>query len=123
MLLENQLHMGWGAPWRAALSKKAVAATFSMWVISEDGNKEDVNSLQVISAQLEVSGEVVLGYFFFSWLAALVTEPKRNLVGIRVFAPLHQACRVGEQAQLLAVQVRPACVEGPEKGYMARYGL
>ena len=72
-----------------ALPDKAVAATFSMWVISEDGNKEDVNSLQVISAQLEVSGEVVLGYFFFSWLAALVTEPERNPVGIRVFAPLH----------------------------------
>ena len=81
--------MGWGVPWRVALPKKAVAATFSMWVISEDGNKEDVNSMQVISAQLEVSGEVILGYLFFSWLAALTTTPGRNPVGIRVFAPLH----------------------------------
>ena len=72
-----------------ALPDKAVAATFSVWVISKYGNNEDVIILQVILTKLEVSGEVILGYFFFSWLAALVTEPERNPVGIRVFAPLH----------------------------------
>ena len=40
--------MGWGAPWRAALPDKAVAATFSVWVIFKDGNDEDFISLQVI---------------------------------------------------------------------------
>ena len=73
----------------SSLLDKVVVATFSVWVISKDGNKEDVNSLKVILTQLEVSGEFILGYLFFRWLAALSTTPERNPVGIRVFAPLH----------------------------------
>ena len=81
--------MGWGAPWRAALLDKAVVATFNVWVIFEDEDTEDILSMQVILTQLEVSGKVILGYFFFSWLSALTMAPGRNPVGIRVFSPLH----------------------------------
>ena len=44
--------MGWGVPWQASLSDKVVVATFGVWVISKDGNDEDVISLQVISTKL-----------------------------------------------------------------------
>ena len=59
-----------------------------MWVIFEDGNNEDIISLQVILTNLEVSGEVILGYLFFSWLVALAMAPEKNPLQIQVLAPL-----------------------------------
>ena len=57
-----QLQMGWGVSWRASLQTKAVVAAFSVSGLSKDGNKQDDSSLQVNSNQLDVFGEVILGY-------------------------------------------------------------
>ena len=80
--------MGWGVPWRVALPDKAVAVTFNMWVISKDGNKEDFNSLPVISTQLEVSGEVILSYLSPSRSKVTTKTPMRNPIGIKVSTSL-----------------------------------
>ena len=133
VLLEHQLQlqMGWGVSWRAASWAKAVVAAFSVSGISEDGNKKYVDSLQVISTQLEVTGEVILGYLLFSRLATLSTAPERTpigttvlapfdkfcgvrtivlgafdkvcRVGTRVLAPFHKVCRASKQSQVPAV--------------------
>ena len=139
VLLEHQLQlqMGWGVPWRAASRAKAVVAAFSVSGISEYGNKKDVDSLQVISTQLEVSGEVILGYLLFSRLAVMSTAPERTSVGTRVLSPFDKlcgvrtrvlaafdkVCRVSEQDHVPVVQERYTCVEVLGKGHMVIYGL
>ena len=54
--------MGWRVSLRATLQTKVVSTTFSVSGISKERNEKDGNSMQVNSTQLEVYGEVILGY-------------------------------------------------------------
>ena len=54
--------MGWRVSRQAALRAKVVYADFNLLGVSRDNKKKDGDSLKINLTQLEVSGEVILGY-------------------------------------------------------------